>query len=82
MSAGPGRVPRTAMCPAAVCDRRIGYAHLEATGRHDVFAGGIPERLPARPPPGPSGRRAVAEGRSAQEFAGQRLAPPPLDAVG
>ncbi len=81
MSAGPGRVARTAVCPAAVCDRHLGYAQLETTGLRDVFAAGIPERIPARLP-GPSGRRAVAEGRSAQEFAGQRLAPPPLDAVG
>ncbi|MGW0666884.1 STM4011 family radical SAM protein [Streptomyces sp. NPDC002746] len=37
-------------CPLAVCDCHIGYVHLETLPLYDVFAGGVLERVPARPP--------------------------------
>ncbi|WP_329454605.1 STM4011 family radical SAM protein [Streptomyces sp. NBC_01497] len=44
-------------CPLGVCDCHIGYVHLETLPLYDVFAGGVLERIPARPPapalPGP-----------------------------
>ncbi|WP_255345983.1 STM4011 family radical SAM protein [Streptomyces chartreusis] len=36
-------------CPMAVCDCHIGYVHLETLPLYDVFAGGVLERIPARP---------------------------------
>ncbi|MFG2273562.1 STM4011 family radical SAM protein [Streptomyces chartreusis] len=36
-------------CPLAVCDCHIGYVHLETLPLYDVFAGGVLERVPARP---------------------------------
>ncbi|MEV6969929.1 STM4011 family radical SAM protein [Hamadaea sp. NPDC051192] len=52
-------------CPAANCDCHIGYVHLKRLGLHQVFAGGIAERIPAGPPPawgapGPQVRSAAA----------------------
>ncbi|GJF32223.1 hypothetical protein KNE206_49230 [Kitasatospora sp. NE20-6] len=37
-------VPRD--CPLPVCDCHIGYVHLESLPLHDVFAGGVLERIP------------------------------------
>ncbi|WP_436520572.1 STM4011 family radical SAM protein [Actinoplanes sp. HUAS TT8] len=37
--------PRT--CVNSICDCHIGYVHLKPLGLHDVFAGGILERIPA-----------------------------------
>ncbi len=34
-------------CTAAQCDCHIGYVHLKRLGLHEVFAQGIPERIPA-----------------------------------
>jgi hypothetical protein len=34
-------------CSAHQCDCHIGYVHLKRLGLHDVFAGGVPERIPA-----------------------------------
>lgn len=42
-----GAAPRA--CPLAVCDCHIGYVHLESLPLYDVFAGGVLERIPARP---------------------------------
>lgn len=36
-------------CPLKVCDCHIGYVHLETLPLYDVFAGGVLERIPARP---------------------------------
>ncbi|MFG1665248.1 STM4011 family radical SAM protein [Streptomyces sp. Y7] len=36
-------------CPLQVCDCHIGYVHLETLPLYDVFAGGVLERIPARP---------------------------------
>ncbi|GAA1263299.1 hypothetical protein GCM10009665_61120 [Kitasatospora nipponensis] len=44
--AGLGPTP----CPRPVCDCHIGYVHLESLPLYDVFAGGVPERIPARWP--------------------------------
>ncbi|MEV7614260.1 STM4011 family radical SAM protein [Streptomyces sp. NPDC089799] len=41
-------------CPLAVCDCHIGYVHLETLPLHDVFAGGVLERVPASLPPAPA----------------------------
>jgi hypothetical protein len=38
-------------CGNAACDCHIGYVHLKRLGLHRVFAGGVPERIPAGPPP-------------------------------
>ncbi|WP_329043407.1 STM4011 family radical SAM protein [Streptomyces sp. NBC_00178] len=44
-------------CPRDVCDCHIGYVHLETLPLYDVFAGGVLERIPARPVrmPAPAG---------------------------
>ncbi|MFJ4369068.1 STM4011 family radical SAM protein [Streptomyces chartreusis] len=42
-------VLRPRPCPLAVCDCHIGYVHLETLPLYDVFAGGVLERIPARP---------------------------------
>jgi hypothetical protein len=34
-------------CPLPTCDCHIGYVHLAPLGLHDVFAGGVLERIPA-----------------------------------
>jgi MoaA/NifB/PqqE/SkfB family radical SAM enzyme len=34
-------------CTNATCDCHIGYVHLKPLGLHDVYAGGVPERIPA-----------------------------------
>ncbi|GAA4242727.1 hypothetical protein GCM10022254_76810 [Actinomadura meridiana] len=36
-------------CPLDVCDCHIGYVHLEPLDLYTTFAGGILERIPARP---------------------------------
>ncbi len=38
---------RPRACPNATCDCHIGYVHLKPLGLHEVFAGGVPERIPA-----------------------------------
>ncbi|WP_194818035.1 STM4011 family radical SAM protein [Nocardia sp. XZ_19_385] len=40
---------RPRSCPLAVCDCHIGYVHMETLPLYDVFAGGVLERIPARP---------------------------------
>ncbi|MFJ9543681.1 STM4011 family radical SAM protein [Streptomyces sp. NPDC101225] len=40
---------RPRACPLTVCDCHIGYVHLETLPLYDVFAGGVLERVPARP---------------------------------
>jgi hypothetical protein len=42
---------RPRACGKATCDCHIGYVHLKRLGLHQVFAGGVPERIPAGPPP-------------------------------
>ncbi|GAA1398239.1 STM4011 family radical SAM protein [Catellatospora coxensis] len=42
---------RPRACGKATCDCHIGYVHLKRLGLHRVFAGGVPERIPAGPPP-------------------------------
>ncbi len=37
-------------CPATSCDCHIGYVHLKRLGLHEVFAGGVAERIPANLP--------------------------------
>ncbi|GGU50741.1 hypothetical protein GCM10010211_14050 [Streptomyces albospinus] len=34
-------------CPLAACDCPIGCVHVETLPLYDVFAGGVPERIPA-----------------------------------
>ncbi|MBB5869010.1 MoaA/NifB/PqqE/SkfB family radical SAM enzyme [Allocatelliglobosispora scoriae] len=34
-------------CTASVCDCHIGYVHLKRLGLHQIFAGGVAERIPA-----------------------------------
>jgi len=58
MGAGPRQVSRCGWysasvtplrphpCPLDVCDCHIGYVHLESLPLYDVFAGGVPERIP------------------------------------
>ncbi|MFD3731943.1 STM4011 family radical SAM protein [Streptomyces sp. NPDC058632] len=36
-------------CPLTSCDCHIGYVHLETLPLYDVFAGGVLERVPAKP---------------------------------
>ena len=38
-------------CTNAACDCHIGYVHLKRLRLHEVFAGGLIERIPAGPPP-------------------------------
>lgn len=38
-------------CTNAACDCHIGYVHLKRLGLHEVFAGGVIERIPAAGPP-------------------------------
>ncbi len=56
-------------CTNATCDCHIGYVHLERLDLHRVFAGGVPERIPAGPPPTwgvpPELIRSAAAGRTA-----------------
>jgi hypothetical protein len=38
---------RPRACGLAQCDCHIGYVHLKRLGLHQIFAGGVPERIPA-----------------------------------
>jgi hypothetical protein len=38
-------------CTRAECDCHIGYVHLKRLGLHQIFAGGVAERIPAGWPP-------------------------------
>jgi hypothetical protein len=38
---------RPRACSLALCDCHIGYVHLKRLGLHQIFAGGVPERVPA-----------------------------------
>jgi hypothetical protein len=39
-------------CTIGQCECHIGYVHLKRLGLHQIFAGGVPERIPAGRPPG------------------------------
>ncbi len=38
------------VCSTRECDCHIGYVHLKRLGLHEIFAGGVAERIPAGPP--------------------------------
>lgn len=64
---------RRRACPLAVCDCHIGYVHLETLPLYDVFAGGVPERIPAGlpvPAGDPAGVVGGEEGRHAGRMGG------------
>jgi hypothetical protein len=42
---------RPRACSISACDCHIGYVHLKRLGLHQIFAGGVPERIPAGRPP-------------------------------
>ncbi|MEV4760141.1 STM4011 family radical SAM protein [Micromonospora sp. NPDC049559] len=42
---------RPRACPNAACDCHIGYVHLKTLPLYQIFAGGVLERVPARPVP-------------------------------